>query len=144
MNFYTTVVVVAASILVLCLIGMGVIMNYNSKKKPFPPEKSACPDRWKVSGNVCLIPSSSEVNPNIGLLKEDNNQYLPFIQDTHGISDSIFTDRSLFINPVAGNSSINFNDEQWSKSASSTTCSQYAWATKYGITWDGITNYNGC
>ena len=154
MNFYTTVVIVAASILILCLIGMGVIMNYHSKTTPFPPGKGPCPDGWKVSGNVCLVPKYSGESDltdstgkpiilNIGNLKDNANQKSFFIKDTYGIRNTVQTGAS-FVDPLDGNTEVDFSNAGWSNGVLSTTCNQSKWAKSFGIAWDGITNYNGC
>lgn len=150
MNFYTIVVVVAASILILCLIGMGIIMNSANKSAPFPPGKGPCPDGWTVSGNVCLIPrytgvsdeKDSEGNPivlNIGKLKGDANQQT-FFQDSKNTPGITVNAGSV----LSGQSSVDFSNAGWSNGVLSTTCNQAKWAKEYGIAWDGITNYNGC
>jgi hypothetical protein len=150
MNFYTIVVVVAASILILCLIGMGIIMSSTSKNANFPPTKGPCPDGWKAQGNVCLVPkySGSEslvddtgkpIILNIGVLNgpDAENQKSFFFKDTHGISKTTG-------DPLDGTTSVDFNNAGWSNGILSTTCAQAKWAKSYGIAWDGITNYNGC
>lgn len=147
MNFYTIVVVVAASILILCLIGMGIIMNSANKSAPFPPGKGPCPDGWVVSGNTCLIPNASDEkdsagNPivlNIGKLKDDSAQRT-FFQDPKNTPGITVSKLGL----LSGESSVDFSNSGWSNGVLSTTCNQAKWARDYGISWDGITNYNGC
>jgi hypothetical protein len=45
---------------------------------------------------------------------------------------------------------LNNDDDRWQKietnayAGLSTRCAKKKWAQKYGLQWDGITNYNGC
>jgi hypothetical protein len=62
------------------------------------------------------------------------NMYLP----------TTFTKTPGFGGNTVINSYINFNDPKWNSSGVSSICAQKNWANKYGITWDGVTNFNGC
>jgi hypothetical protein len=122
-GFYNIVLIVAVVLLILTLTYIGVKIVYKKDTAVFPPVVSTCPDYWtQTADQGCIIPGAGGKNlPNSTIAA-----------NTPGI----------YIDPVTGNQSIKFTDPKWSKTALSTTCAQQAWANTYGITWDGVTNYN--
>jgi hypothetical protein len=140
MDFYGVVIIIATCFLIVCLIIMGLIMQKINKDNPFPPTMNPCPDSWEVKGNGCVIPALS-TNTNIGTI---NNQLESFKKDTYGLNDYPYGQSGTKVtNPLGGTATINFNDAGWNSSGS-TVCSQKKWASTYGISWDGVTNNNGC
>jgi hypothetical protein len=122
--FYIIVLSVAIMLLILVLTYIGIKMMYsrNSSTNTFPPTASACPDYWDSDSNGrCVVPGSNATN--------------------HGSIDpsKLNSNTCGYVSP----NSFDFNASCWTKSGSS-ICSKNLWAKQNNITWDGITNYNGC
>lgn len=138
MSFFTIVIIIAACFLILCLVAVGILMQRYNASANFPPVKNPCPDGWTVNGEKCLITD----NNNVGFIK---NNVSNFVTNTPGLTTtnpSVPKDARI-TNPLDGYSSVDFNDITWNKGGSS-ICSQQKWANQFGITWDGISNSNGC
>ena len=133
MDFYTIVIIIAAIFLILCLVGVGLLMQRYNAATTFPPVQNPCPDGWMVNGQKCLI----NENVNTGFIKSN----IPsFLNNTYGLSNS---KDEVVTNPLDGYTFVNFNDKAWNKSGSS-ICGQKKWANQYGISWDGVSNNTGC
>lgn len=64
-QFFLTVLIIAAVVLILCLIGIGILMRYQHAGDNYPPHAATCPDFWVFDSttNNCNAPES---NKNIG------------------------------------------------------------------------------
>jgi len=116
--FYLITSTIAVIFLILILTYMGIKIRNSNTKTTFPPQANLCPDLWKTdetSGN-CIIPST------------------------------IDTTKSIFTTGLYGKagSTIDFTDNRWNNGARSSICNKSVWANNNSISWDGITNYNGC
>jgi len=122
--FYVIVLSIAVCLLILILTYIGIKMAYNatsSGQNEFTAQYSSCPDYWNVDSNgLCVIPASTAKN--YGSI------------DTNNLG-------SFGIN--SGKTAVDFSAACWSTSGSS-VCSKKSWTTSRGISWDGISNYNGC
>ena len=60
MNFYMLSLVIALGILIICLIGIGILMQYQNAGMKFPLHPNVCPDFWTVdnAGTTCTKPAS--------------------------------------------------------------------------------------
>ena len=127
--FYLIVLGVATVILILILTFIGILMQSQNKGQVWPPVVNTCPDNWTVDGSGnCTIPSSiSEPGySNMG-------------------STPSFISASLEKYKLEGSTSkLDPKHSAWAANGASTECAQKAWTQKYGILWDGISNYNGC
>jgi hypothetical protein len=139
--FYIIVTVIAIVFLILILTVIGILMRYQNKSTVFPPVANDCPDFWTIAenGTKCKIPTSTQKN--VGSLYDSNNSikikyetssafpmYTPGTNGTLNISPNI----------------IDFKNETWSSQGKTAVCAQKQWADNWGITWDGVTNYNSC
>ena len=160
--FYYIVLSIAVVMLILVLIFVGILMQSQNANATFPPQANMCPDFWEsdASGN-CIIPGvkkdgtndtlTDPSGQNFGSLKFAN----PSMKDSAGdvltpsnlknkydAGTSIYGATStaasyVFINPTRAT--------DWTKNGrSSAICGQMDWCNKYGIQWDGTSNYNGC
>lgn len=117
-TFYTITLTIAIVLLIIILTYIGLKIRGSKSKAIYPPQVSNCPDGWisnEIGGN-CNIPN---ITP---------NPYNFRSSDTYGL----------------GVNTIDFSDKGWFNNNTSSVCNKNAWANKYNITWDGITNYNGC
>lgn len=117
----TLAIAIVALILILTIVG---VMLSNKSEVVFPPSKNTCPDYWSQqidasNNSVCKID-----NRNIGTFSTDKTA-------TPGYN--------------ADNQTIDFNAPGWGNQGnSSTLCSLQKWCHNKKISWDGVSNYNGC
>ena len=124
-QFYLIVIGIATVIFILCLTGVGLMMRKQNQKTVFPPTANSCPDGWIVDGSYCTIPSSGSNMGNPVMtntnLKNAINKYSTVTGDT-----------------------MSSDPTKWNKSGKTGVCAQSMWANQYGISWDGVSNYNSC
>tara|TARA_B100001059_G_C17715119_1_gene517551 strand:- start:708 stop:1064 length:357 start_codon:yes stop_codon:yes gene_type:complete len=115
-SFYSIVIIIAFIALLLCLIAVGIMIQNQDKQKTFPTQSNTCPDGWGVSETGdCMLPANN-TDPNY------------IVMATHTGPKSIWE----------------VSDGNYKVKDTATTCDKYDWATKNGIVWDGISNYNNC
>jgi len=116
-TFYIIVLSVAVGLLILLLTFIGIKMTYyrTSGVNVFPPISSSCPDGWKSSDSIGNCIAKGDV--------EITKQTTPI-----GFISS---------------KQVNFQDAGWSVGGTR-QCNLRKWANTNGISWDGISNYNGC
>lgn len=126
MSFYSIVLIVAFIILLLTLVAVGIMLQNQDKNKAFPTQMSPCPDGWGVSDTgACVQPVGSNT---IDLTdREDKSND---IDKTNWITANDADDK-----PISGN---------FIPLDSATVCDKKAWANKYNVNWDGVSNYNSC
>ena len=141
-SFYLIAVVITVIVLILCLTGVGIMMKYQNAGISFPPSSQPCPDGWTVdaSGYCGTVVSPETLNTGrlYAVTGDDISLNSPYnsytiVSRTSGtsyVSSAKLLDTDLSIN-------FNLPGKVW------TTCQQKNWANKYGISWDGISNYNG-
>jgi hypothetical protein len=114
MNFYSIASIIAFVILIICLIGIGILMQYQNAGMKFPLHPNQCPDLWTLdpTNNKCV--SSTQ---NIGTLATNSNG---FDKDNNN---------NYKIDPLT---------------SAQATCDKHKLARSKGINWDGVSNYNGC
>ena len=120
--FYIVTMAIALIILILILTVMGIMLS-NKNKVVFPPSKNACPDYWteviKEGKNVCQID-----NRNIGTFNVSTSKDPGYDVSTR---------------------TINFKDPAWANKGDGTAlCAMQKWCNANRISWDGVSNYNGC
>lgn len=123
-RFYTLVLGVATLILILILIFVGIMMQYQNAGNVWPPINNTCPDYWKVAqdGIACEV---SIDGANIGTLKAGDLTKKPFTQSHN----------KTVLNPA---------DPSWLKNGLTPQCSLGAWANQNNIQWSGYSNNNSC
>ncbi len=121
--FYVIVPSIAIIILILILTYIGIQMvnkKTASGQNVFPPQYSNCPDYWQLNNDKkCVVPQP-------------------------GARNSISA-TSLSNSPPSGydGSTIDFNNSGWAATGNP-ICKQKMWANSNNVTWDGVSNYNGC
>ena len=116
-TFYIIVLSVAVGLLILLLTYIGIKMTYyrTSGVNAFPPISSSCPDNWTSSDSIGNCIASGNVVIN------KQNTPIGFIS----------------------NKQVNFQDSGWSVGGTK-QCNLRKWSNTNNISWDGISNYNGC
>jgi hypothetical protein len=145
--FYIVVTVVAILFLIIILTLIGIAMRYQDKNTIFPPLANDCPDFWTIAsdGKSCTIPSKDKRNVGMLYNKVDNSILLKSAtSDSNGsYSFPVYTPGTNG-NLTAAASTINFSNEAWNAQGKTAICSKKKWAMNWGISWDGVTNYNSC
>jgi len=127
-TFYIIVISVAIICLILTLTVIGIILSSQKTDVVFPPTKNTCPDYWTsednggdTTQNLC-IPSSLNVG-------------------NYGSAENLTGN----LNGYLEGSAVNFGDADWATNYQTTSeCALKSWANKNNISWDGVSNYNGC
>jgi hypothetical protein len=156
--FFLYVSIGALVILILILTLVGVSLTQMQSMDSFPPTQNTCPDYWDVSLNpaFCGIPTDSNMS---------NKGYLSIKDTKTGIDKTDAQNIGMCKGPGFGcnkdgdllnianaPSSNNFqyvklnNNTSWSTLYPGITerCAKKNWAQTLNISWDGVTNYNGC
>jgi len=141
--FYIIVTVIAILFLIILLTLIGIAMRHQDKNTVYPPIANDCPDFWIVAsdGKGCRIPDDY-TKRNVGGL------YVP-VANTLKISYSPADKFPTYTPGTNGGtgvaaSTIDFSNDAWSAQGQTTICAKKKWATNWGISWDGVTNYNSC
>lgn len=121
MSFYSIVLIVAFIILLLTLVAVGIMLQNQDKNKAFPTQMSPCPDGWGVSDTGACVQPVGSTNT-IDLSKDIDKTNWTTANDANG-------------NVISGN---------FIPLDSATVCDKKAWANKYNVNWDGVSNYNSC
>tara|TARA_B110000285_G_scaffold229599_1_gene294620 strand:- start:3319 stop:3693 length:375 start_codon:yes stop_codon:yes gene_type:complete len=110
--FHKIVLFSAIIILIITLIVIGSMLTSAKGSKTWPPIVPECPDYWSITGmDVSGNNTSKCVNvKNLGTCPPNND-------DQH-------LEMDFNVSPFTGDQG---------------TCNKYKWATKCGISWDGIT-----
>jgi len=134
-TFQITVLIVAAVILILIFVTIGILTNYSKMDNVFPPISNTCPDYWVVdtSGN-CRIPVPGSLNTGSVYTGENIN-----LTDSKDDTSKIYTPGYS-----SANGTINFSDPLWGSIGKTTICAKKTWSTKNTLNWDGVSNYNSC
>jgi hypothetical protein len=159
--FFMYVSIGALVFLILILIVVGVSMTQLQSLDVYPPTQNACPDYWDVSSNpaYCGVPVNSN-SKNMGIIKIDttstkqvdknNKQNIGMCENSKNFGCK--TSSGTFLELESAQSNANFqyvklnNNNSWSTlyPGISERCAQKSWANTMNITWDGVTNFNGC
>jgi len=129
--------IVVLSIAVIVLIGFlafaGSMIKTDVRSQTFPPVSQQCPDGWAyhedkegdvITHKKCTSASNATTNLGTG----DTNM------------------KKLYPRPDDITLTGTFKTAGWgiTMKPSVTVCQQRDWANKNGISWDGVSNYNGC
>jgi len=141
-SFYWTVLVIAIIALIGALTYVGILMTYyTNQDTTYPPVASSCPDFWSVSptnANECVIPpGDAEGIKNVGTIYNETEDATSG-DTTYNLQ--LTTDNTPGLNASSG---IDFSHAGWGV-GSGAICKKRTWANQYGLTWDGISNYNSC
>ena len=127
--------IVVLSIAVVVLIGFlaftGSMIKKDVKSQGFPPIAQQCPDGWTYNevktGDVITSKTCTSKSTNLGTRTEFKKIYP---------NPDVIAVTGTFSTTVGG----------WGieMKPSVTVCQQRDWAKKNGISWDGVSNYNGC
>jgi hypothetical protein len=141
-SFYLIVLSIATIVLILLLTFIGILMKKAVGAEIYPTVSNMCPDYWDASSTpgVCYVPNGSTQKVNRG--------GLAYGTPTYNVKD--YTNNKLgYKDGTSETSPATFNmldTAAWGKEYPGYTlkCAQRKWAIDNQISWDGVTNYNGC
>ena len=127
-NFYFTVLIVAFTLLIIALVGVGILMhkNHDVISIEYPSIQNKCPDNWEVQTDGKCVVNKNNIN----------------------LGTSSFFGNLIASTPTVPNiidAIIENNDKKtvtWKQDA--LRCDKKKWAIQNGIMWDGVSNYNQC
>ena len=73
-SFYKFALIIAIVLLIICLIGMGILLQYQNAGLKFPEHPNTCPDFWTADlsgGGRCIAPDPSRNVGNITPWRRD-------------------------------------------------------------------------
>lgn len=114
MGFHQIVIIIAFIILIFALIGVGMTLHRGSIVTSYPTYTNNCPDGWTSSKDGCTMPDGASYTE--ADLTNYNNTYNIFEQNG----------KTIKFPPNA------------------TKCDKFKFSKHFGLTWDGISNYNQC
>lgn len=159
--FFMYVSIGALVLLIIILIVVGVTMSQLRSQDPFPPIMNACPDYWDVSSNpaYCGVPVDTNMN-NIGYIattqgvgvNKESKENIGMCTGNPSNFGCKNDGTYLNLDPAPSTAKPNFQYVQLSDNKSWSTlypgkserCAQRSWAQTMNISWDGVSNYNGC
>jgi len=170
---YHTIIIGVAILVFFLTMGMFWFFS-KKKSDEFPPTMSNCPTGWSVNPDgTCNIPIDGTNLGNLTgkgvpiykLITQDDNNNETITYSTNPLNGgTVLTDvynnkvmaytgpdsKTRFPNFPGGydithpeKSVVDFTASNWSK-YESVLCSNYKWAVKNNINWEGVTNYNHC
>ena len=147
----------ALVILILVLIVVGVSLSKLQSLDQFPPTQSVCPDHWDISSNplYCGFPTESTslnrgsitTNSLNSIDQTSRNNIGMFTGSGFGgkTSGTLFDVKSKSGTSIFQYMQLNDNTNLTNLYPGSTErCAKKKWANTLGITWDGVSNFNGC
>lgn len=139
--FYTTILSIAAIILILVLTYIGILLYFAKSDEVYPPYQKPCPDYWEVTADgKCVFPVSGTVR-NRGTLTVSNTNQMDATQSGPSVTPGVH--QSTGANDPT---TINFSDAGWKTvyGKKNDLCNKKYWADTFQIEWDGVTNTNQC
>jgi hypothetical protein len=138
-TFRIIVLSIAAIVLILLLVFIGILLSKGKTDVAWPPTNNTCPDYWLVTedGSGCKIPGNLGANSlNVGTM------YGNLPSDLPGHGQPLSTTFINYNNPKAyvEDPSGDLIDLQ----KFSGVCQQQCWSKQFNVVWDGVSNYNNC
>jgi hypothetical protein len=107
MDFYKSILILAALSLIIILSIFGVILSNMSKSQVYPANISTCPDYYSLVSDSCVTNGVIFNNKDLNCQKNDFKNHI-YKSEGKGVNSGL--------------------------------CAKKQWATKCGVSWDGITN----
>lgn len=162
--FFMYVSITALVILILILVLVGVSLTKLQSQDLYPPTQNACPDYWDVSSNpaYCGIPVNASMKNTGNIVRTSNDPNGQKVNDAFNQNIGLCSTGTGFgcksggtyleLGAAPSANTVNFqyaklnNNTSWSTlyPGISERCAKKSWANAMNITWDGVTNYNGC
>ncbi len=120
-SFQSTVLVIALVILIVSLLYIAYSIDKNQSENPWPPLIGACPDYW-VAANKADLSDLGVSSASLGAG--------PFCVNVKNLGKC---------SPKAGDKHLIMDFTTGTYKGSTGDCQKNKWATKCGVSWDGIT-----
>jgi len=169
-SYQKIVLVFAVSFLLLILGAIGVMIPRKDSDAPWPPVAGRCPDGWMEDANVQNLCTISDVNKGqvvggTASAKRDANTrkstltakspntfrdirkgaWLTINQIQYMVDSVDKNGKTLVLKNTDAQVSGNLSYKQSTiLFQGKTICDKKKWANKWGVHWDGVSNYNKC
>lgn len=137
-QFYVIVITIAIVLLILALTYIGVfLIGDDTTQVTFPPHSNQCPDYWEVNGDGSCEIQKNGINLGTKLDGSGERTYTDKLEFVVNKGDGT-VDGTYPFQPTntASPENIDFQDKA--------ICEKKQWANRFGVVWDGVTNYNKC
>lgn len=160
--FFLYVSIGALALLIISLVVIGVMLSQMNSYSVFPPLQAACPDHWDVSSNpnYCGAPILANAR-NLGNIQKTTNTGITKTAPENigmctGTTFGCTKSDPTYIDVTAYNGTDTFqyirlgkDNPKWNSKDGlypdkTALCAQHKWANLMDISWDGVSNYNGC
>jgi len=169
-RYQIIVLVVAISFLLIILIAVGMMMPRQDSNAPWPPVAGRCPDGWTEDStiqNKCTVSSKNKgqivggtaTAQSVTAQKDDattltaNNpnkfrdirkgDWLTINLTQYMVDKVDINEKTLTIKNNPGSWIVNYEPSIFAFE-DMTICDKKKWANKWGVRWDGVSNYNKC
>jgi len=140
-QFYVIVITIAIVLLILALTYIGVfLIGDDTTQVTFPPHSNQCPDYWEVNGNGSCEIQKNGIN--LGTKLDGSGER------TYADADKL---EFVVIDPLTNQPSTNYPFQPTNTASpenidfqDKAICEKKQWANRFGVAWDGVTNYNKC
>jgi len=168
-TYHKVVLAVAVLFLFIILITIGIMIPRKDSEAPWPPVAGHCPDGWTedaINRNQCAVSDKNQGQITTGRAKakRDINKKTSTLTakspdrfydmrkgdwlTIYGTRYMVYSVDKNSTTVVINNSSIDGEDIPYIQStilfAGRTVCDKKRWANKWGVDWDGVSNYNKC
>ena len=138
-TFRIVVLAIAVVVLIGFLAYVGSMIKADVKSQMFPPISQQCPDGWTYSENRADNNKSDSpiVSTSCTSRKDTAN-----LGTASSLKNLNYPNKDL----IALTADIAYKTPGWgvTMKPATTVCLQREWANKNGISWDGVSNFNGC
>lgn len=168
-NYQIIVLIVAVSFLLLIYVAVGMMMPRQNSNAPWPPVAGRCPDGWMEDAtiqNKCAVPIKNNKGQIIGgtaIAKPDVNSgtstltakvpnrfrdirrgdWLTINRIQYMVDGVDRNERTLTLKNSQTSGTVTYKRSEIAFEGR-TICDKKKWANKWGVRWDGVSNYNKC
>jgi hypothetical protein len=137
--FRIIVLTVAAIVLILLLVFIGILLSKGNTNQTWPPSFNSCPNYWLVSddGKKCMVPGNLGSNSlNIGTIYGNLPGNLPGEGQPLTKKFTQYSKPNSYVPDPTGDYILldKYNG----------ICEKKCWANNFNLVWDGVSNYNSC
>jgi hypothetical protein len=169
MDRYQIIVLgVAALFLLIILVAVGMMMPRQDAEAPWPPVAGRCPDGWMEDATVknkCAVPINNNKGQIVGgsadAKRVDSStstltalypnkfrdvrggDWLTINQIQYMVERVDRNERTLTLKNFPNSGNVTYERSIFAFEGR-TVCDKKKWANKWGVRWDGVSNYNKC
>jgi hypothetical protein len=167
-RYQIIVLVVAISFLLIIFVAVGMMMPRQDSNAPWPPVAGRCPDGWtedstiqnkctvssknkgQIIGGTATAQKNTKLNTTTLTAKNPNKfrdirkgDWLTINRTQYMVDKVDRNEKTLTIKNNPDSWSVNYEPSIFAFE-DRTICDKKKWANKWGVRWDGVSNYNKC